>query len=537
MAKSLRNRILLWHTASLTVVTALLIISFYLGLQRSRLREIDAEMEGAGQSLISLLRALPPFELRPDQEGAPPEVLQRRREFERERPRPNRDNPNSDVRPSRDEMFEPEPPFGPPRGPGRIFRSLQLPGAFVERHRRREGTTPYFVVLRNDGERIASSGNAPSNLTPPPQPRFDMPTIPFRNRIPVKQEGNWREMWLMGPEGSQVIVGRSTLAEDAELRGWLLSLGLLSLSIFLLSTLTAWWMSRRVVSSISRISSEASLLSLDQLDHQIDVGRVDLELKGLVETLNRTYKQLAGAFKRQRQFTADASHELRTPLTIILGNLELALLNDQLDSADRESLEAAQRAAKRMRSLMEHLLMLARADARKLVLQKERCDLGTLLEECYELLEPLGCEKNLKWHLELKPTFVEGDAKLLGQVMINLISNAIVYNQQDGEIFISVDADQEMAWIKIRDTGVGIPEESLPYLFERFFRQDAARGPGQELNKLPSSQGLGLAIAQGIVAAHGGEITVTSQLGKGSEFVVKLPALLVASLDVQIEGA
>jgi signal transduction histidine kinase len=296
-------------------------------------------------------------------------------------------------------------------------------------------------------------------------------------------------------------------------------------------------MSRRVVSSISRISNEAALLSLDQLDHQIDVGRVDLELKGLVETLNGTYQQLAAAFKRQRQFTADASHELRTPLTIILGNLELALLNDQLDSADRESLEAAQRAAKRMRSLMEHLLMLARADARKLVLQKEKCDLSMLLKECYELLEPLGREKNLKWHVDLKPTFVEGDAKLLSQVMINLLSNAIGYNQQDGEIFMAVDADQEMARIKIRDTGVGIAEESLPHLFERFFRQDAARGPSLESNKLPGSQGLGLAIAQGIIVAHGGEISVTSQLGKGSEFMVKLPAILVAPLDVQVEGA
>jgi signal transduction histidine kinase len=121
--------------------------------------------------------------------------------------------------------------------------------------------------------------------------------------------------------------------------------------------------------------------------------------------------------------------------------------------------------------------------------------------------------------------------------MINLLSNAIGYNQQDGEIFMAVDADQEMARIKIRDTGVGIAEESLPHLFERFFRQDAARGPSLESNKLPGSQGLGLAIAQGIIVAHGGEISVTSQLGKGSEFMVKLPAILVAPLDVQVEGA
>jgi two-component system, OmpR family, sensor kinase len=523
MAKSLRNRILIWHIASLTVVAVLLSGSFYFGLQQSRNREIDFEMEGAGQSLISLLRALPAFEMRSEKEGVPHEVLMRRRELERQRQRRLRDNPNADASDVWDEELEEDPPFGLPRGPERILRSMKLPAAFVERHRRREGVMPYFVILRGDSTRMAASSNAPDSLSRPTQTRFDIPPMSFRTRVPVKQEGSWREMWLEGPEGSQVIVGRSTTAEDGEMQRWLLTLGLLNLGVLAFSSLTAWWISRKVVSSLKRISQEASQLSLDKLDHQIDVGKADVELKGLVETLNNTYQQLAEAFQRQRQFTADASHELRTPLTIILGNLELALLNEKLDVADRESLDAAQRAAKRMKSLMEHLLMLARADARKLALQKERCDLAALVEECYELLEPLGRDKNLTWHMDLNSCFVDGDAKLLSQVMINLLGNAIHYNRSNGEIFVSVHADGAMNVIKVRDTGVGIEEESLAHLFERFFRQDAARSISRD-NKLPSSQGLGLAITKSIVAAHGGEVTVTSQVDVGTEFTVTLTA-------------
>lgn len=523
MVKSLRNRILIWHIASLTFVAVLLSGSFYFGLQHARNREIDFEMEGAGQSLVSLLRALPSFELRAEEEGVPYEVLMRRRALERERKRKLSENPNLTAEELAIEEPESEPPFGMPHGPERILRSLRLPEAFVERHRRREGEVPYFVILRGDGSRMSASSNAPAKLTRPVQPRFELAPVSFRSRIPVKQEGKWREMWLTGPEGSQVIVGRSTSAEDGELRRWLLTLGFLNVVILIFSSLTAWWMSRKVVSSVNRISQEAAQLSLDKLDHQIDVGKVDTELTGLVETLNRTYQQLAAAFQRQRQFTADASHELRTPLTIILGNLELALLNESLDSADRESLEAAQRAAKRMKSLMEHLLMMARADAQKLVLQKERTDLAALVEECHELLEPLGRDKNLIWHMDLRSCFVEGDAKLLSQVMINLLSNAIHYNRTHGEIFVSVHADGAMNVVKVRDTGIGIAEGNLPHLFERFFREDAARSNSRD-SKLPSSQGLGLAITKSIVAAHGGEVTVASQLDVGTEFTVKLAA-------------
>jgi two-component system OmpR family sensor kinase len=523
MAKSLRNRILIWHIASLTVVAVLLSGSFYFGLQQSRIREIDFEMEGAGQSLISLLKALPAFELRAEEEGVPPEVLRRRREFELERQRRLLENPEAIGEVGEAEDWEPEPPAGMPRGPGRILRSMKLPESFVERHIRREGISPYFAILRGDGSRLVASRNVPNALSRPFRPRVNLPQMPWRRRVPVKQEGSWREMWLDGPEGSQVIVGRSTTAEDGEMQRWLLTLGLLNLGVLAFSSLTAWWISRKVVSSLKRISQEASQLSLDKLDHQIDVGKADVELKGLVETLNNTYQQLAEAFQRQRQFTADASHELRTPLTIILGNLELALLNEKLDVADRESLDAAQRAAKRMKSLMEHLLMLARADARKLALQKERCDLAALVEECYELLEPLGRDKNLTWHMDLNSCFVDGDAKLLSQVMINLLSNAIHYNRSNGEIFVSVHADGAMNVIKVRDTGVGIEEESLAHLFERFFRQDAARSISRD-NKLPSSQGLGLAITKSIVVAHGGEVTVTSQVDVGTEFTVTLTA-------------
>ena len=522
MARSLRNRILFWHISSLALVALLLSGSFFFGLKRSRDREIDFEMEGAGESLITLLKALPAFELRDETEGVPPEVLRRRRQLERER---SRESTNRSTNIDRERgVFEPDPPFGLPRGPERLMQSLELPPAFVERHRRREGLLPYFVVLRGDGTRMTASSNAPATLTPPDKQPNLIPPMSFRARIPVEQRGNWREMWLTGPENSRVIVGRSTVAEDGEMNRWLWTIMLLTAGILGLSCLTAWWISARVVQSLQRISNEAAMLSLDKLDHRIDVGQADLELKGLIDTLNQTYQHLADAFERQRRFTSDASHELRTPLTIILGNLELALLNESLESGDRESLEAAQRAAKRMKNLMEHLLMLARADAGKLTIQNDQCDLATMIEECRQLLAPLAQEKNIRWQLDLNAAHVVGDAKLLNQVFINLISNAIHYNRCDGEIHLSVHADGEMVVVHVRDTGIGIAAEVLPHIFERFYRQDTSRSTQSTNSRLPASHGLGLAITESIVKAHGGEIHATSELGVGSEFVVRIPS-------------
>lgn len=541
MAKSLRKRILWFHMISLVTVSAILGGSFYFALQRSRFREVDVEMEGAGQSIIALLRALPPFELRAEEEGVPPEVLMRRRERQR-RGGQEMQGPRDGNRPdgSRPEGLRPEGPYPPrldgppgrpsdgelpPRGPERILRSIELPATFVERHRRREGSEPYFAVLRGDGSLFASSSNAPSKPIPPPAPPVPLPSMNFLNRIPVKQEGHWREMWLTGPENSRVIIGRSTIAESSELRNWLWGITGLTIAIVFLGWVITRWLSKRVLRSLEQIGTEAKKMTPDSLSHRIDVREVDQEMIELVDALNETYSQLGQALERQRQFTGDASHELRTPLSVILGNLELALLDERLDSQQRDSLEAAQRAARRMKNLMEHLLTLARADAGKLVQANEDCDMANLVADCLELCRQQAEEKQVSWDCNLEESQVCGDVKLLTQVVMNLLSNAIKYNKHGGKIHVSVHPDGEMIELRVRDTGIGIPKDSLPHIFERFYQVEDSRSQSSKSGEFQRSHGLGLAITQCIVLGHGGTISVDSQLDQGTEFVVRLPKL------------
>jgi signal transduction histidine kinase len=282
-------------------------------------------------------------------------------------------------------------------------------------------------------------------------------------------------------------------------------------------------MSRSVLKSLDSISHQAARMSPDQLNARIDLGGVDRELQVLAQTLNQTFERLGEAFQRQRRFTSDASHELRTPLSVILGNLELSLADPDLNPQQQESLEAAQRAAKRMQNLMEHLLVLARADAGKLDLRKEDVDLAQSVRDCCELLQPLALEKEVTIHLNLNPAKMLGDSRLLSQVIINLVSNAIYYNRASGEVWVTVESENEGHFLRVRDSGEGIPETALPHIFERFYQIDPSRSRLSTQGTEIKSQGLGLAITESIVKSHGGTISVTSDFGKGSEFVVRFP--------------
>jgi two-component system OmpR family sensor kinase len=547
MAKSLRNRILIWHLASLACVSLILSATFYFSLQRSRYRQIDTEMEGAAQSLIAILKALPPFELDPATRGMPRPPEDRMRGRPRRPPlgegaqgqggRVEGENVRGSISTTQSQTTDftlpppPPPPMrdrpgpegGRPRGPEHLMRSLVLPPTFLERHRRLQQAEPYFAIQLRDGSRFAGSPQAPETLLEPTVTALTIRPLSLGPRFPIKQEGHWREMWVAGPEGTKIVIGRSTKAEDSELRGWLLSIFGFAIGGLLLSLVGATWMSRGVLKSLDGISLQAAKMSPDQLNARIDLGGVDRELQVLAQTLNQTFERLGEAFQRQRRFTSDASHELRTPLSVILGNIELALVDPDLNAQQQESLEAAQRAAKRMQNLMEHLLVLARADAGKLDIKKEEVDLAQSVRDCCELLQPLALEKDVTIHLNLKPTRLRGDSRLLSQVAINLVSNAIYYNRAAGEVWVTVETESGGHFLKVRDSGEGIPATALPHIFERFYQIDPSRSRLSTQGSEIKSQGLGLAITESIVKSHGGTITVTSDFGRGSEFVVRFP--------------
>ena len=221
------------------------------------------------------------------------------------------------------------------------------------------------------------------------------------------------------------------------------------------------------------------------------------------------------AFAQQKQFASDAAHELRTPVSVLLTQTQTALTRDRSAADYKLTVEACHRAAQRMRRLIESLLELARFDAGQEVLRREKFDLLKVVTEGVELVKPLADERTVKIISEVTPLPITGDAMRIGQVVTNLLTNAIQYNRVGGEVRVTARLENGFAIVSVVDTGQGIAPEDLPRVSERFYRADKSRTAG--------GAGLGLSICKAIVAAHGGTLDVASESGTGSTFTVRLP--------------
>lgn len=202
---------------------------------------------------------------------------------------------------------------------------------------------------------------------------------------------------------------------------------------------------------------------------------------------------------------------------MILTQTQSALARERPDADYRESLAACQRAAQRMRGLIESLLVLARFDADETPEAFENCDLSRIAEESADLLKPLADEKNVSLSVEAEPTHCSGNAVQLAQAVGNLVCNAIHYNHPGGSVRVAVRSETGRAILSVTDTGQGISPKDLPHIFERFYRVDKARS-GTE-----GHSGLGLAITKAIIETHGGTIHVVSEPTTGTTFLVRLP--------------
>ena len=250
---------------------------------------------------------------------------------------------------------------------------------------------------------------------------------------------------------------------------------------------------------------------------RVNLAGVDAELAQLGAILNDMLGRLETSFEQQVRFTADASHELRTPLSVFLAHIELAMSRPRTAEEYREALTTCGRAAGRMKSLVDDLLTLARADAGRLALKATRVDLGAIAEECAGLLETLAARRGIRVEVATAPAELSADPDRLAQVATNLIANAILHNRPGGRVKVSTASEESEVVLTVADTGVGISEVDLPLLFDRFYRVNSAR------SREHGGSGLGLAICRSIVEAHGGRIAVESRLGAGTTVTVRLP--------------
>jgi heavy metal sensor kinase len=267
---------------------------------------------------------------------------------------------------------------------------------------------------------------------------------------------------------------------------------------------------------IAQISSTAARISAGDLSQRINTDEAESELGQLAAVLNSTFARLEAAFAQQQQFASDAAHELRTPVTVILTQTQMALGRERDAASYKQTVEACQRAAQRMRKLIESLLELARFDAGQEVLKRLKFDLSKTVADCVELVQPLAEERHVKTATELDSLEITGDSERLGQVVTNLLTNAIQYNKPDGEVQVKLAGQGGLAVLEISDSGRGITPADLPHIFERFYRADKSRtGNG--------NSGLGLSICKAIIEAHGGTIEASSVENVGTKFVLRLP--------------
>ena len=237
------------------------------------------------------------------------------------------------------------------------------------------------------------------------------------------------------------------------------------------------------------------------------------------------------SYQRLKQFTADASHELRNPIAVIQTNVQVALADVNMEPEfQRSQLETIERITRRLGRLIEDLLFLARHDGGITNQKSEVCNLSQILHEVCEEQRAIAQQKHIKIEFANAPEnlLLTGDLDQLGRLFTNLVSNAIAYTPENGQVIITMKSisSQNQIQVQIKDTGMGIPEAELSQIFERFYRyqpQKNSKSISKSTNFSTSGSGLGLAIAKAIADNHQGQINVESKVGQGTTFIVNLP--------------
>ena len=317
-----------------------------------------------------------------------------------------------------------------------------------------------------------------------------------------------------------VQVGTSLEAVKETLRNLRIFLFTAVPSVLVFATLFARFLARRALKPISKIIKTARDIGQGQeLSQRIPVFKVQDELGQLALTFNEMMDRLENSFAQMRQFSSDASHELRTPLTVLQGQNELVLSKLRDPKEYQEVIISNLEEIKYMSKVLEDLFVLSRSDENQILLNYKRMDLRDLVEEVCRHAEILAEEKDISIVIAfLEQVKINGDEVRLRQMVWNILHNGIKYTQPGGELKVSLLEESGFALLSIQDTGIGIPEKDLPFIFDRFYRVDKAR------SKDEGGSGLGLSICRHIAEAHKGKIEVESKSGLGTRFKIHIPS-------------
>ncbi len=334
------------------------------------------------------------------------------------------------------------------------------------------------------------------------------------------------------------IVQVASSLEDVEdaLNTLLLILTITVPSVLIMASVGGQFLAHKALKPVDQITQTARMITSQNLNQRIPPPKVKDEISRLVETFNDMITRLDQSFCQIKQFSSDASHELKTPLTILRGEVEVTLRKERTSPEYQQILRSNLEEIDRMTQIVEDLLLLSRADNGEIQLAPKEINLSEIVREIVPQAHILAESKNLHIHTLLPEdqVYILGDRLRIRELFLNLLENAVKYTEEGGKITIHLAKNHApssgkdngngfepgkmgLAEITVTDTGIGIARQDQERIFDRFFRVDKARSREQ------GGSGLGLSICKWIVEAHRGKISVESELGKGSSFIVLLP--------------
>ncbi len=380
----------------------------------------------------------------------------------------------------------------------------------------------YFQIIKKEGSVVIASLNKKSHGLPINRDfmlkafegKINFETLKYNNE-------NFRVLYFPVDRENIIRISTSLLEKEKEIDHFKSLIISFFPFLLFLSIGLSWFLAGKAVLPIVKIKSNAEKIIHDKSNKRIDVGIKGKEIDELINIFNDMLDSNANLISTQKRFTSNVSHEIRSPLTSLRGNIEVSLRKKRTSEEYEVLLRNNLSDVMRLSTIIDNLLFLTRAENNILEFRRHWFDINHLLKNILERLNEriisagITLIEDYQKNLELN-----GDREMLEQAFINLIENAIKYTPQGGTIRIKTYKEENAIKINISDTGIGINEEDIPHIFERFYRGTEGS------SKKPGGTGLGLAITKWIINAHNGNISVKSAFNTGSEFLIVFPATL-----------
>ncbi|HEY2384815.1 MAG TPA: ATP-binding protein [Terriglobia bacterium] len=313
--------------------------------------------------------------------------------------------------------------------------------------------------------------------------------------------------------GASMQTVEDTVSSFIKALAWLIPTGVL------LAAIASWFMARKALEPVAALGRAAGEIGVSQLHQRLPVRGTGDELDYLAIQFNGTFARLEKAVEEMKQFTASISHEFRTPLAVLRGEAEIALMESSTAGQYRRVLASQLEEFEKLTRMINQLLTLARAESGEVAIVHEPVDLSTMTQSLAEQLEPVAASKNVNLSWNCDPgVIISGDAGWIERIVLNLIDNAIKFTASGGHVAVSVSQNEKHRTLEVKDDGAGIPADSVPRIFERFYRADPSRANRAD------GVGLGLSLVKWAVDQHQGAIDVETNPGRGSTFRVTFPA-------------